>query len=322
MPVWLITDVDTEFDCLRPGYQGDPKRDNPGLTKGVPELLKFFDQYQIRATFHIQEQRNPEFSILFRYPEVYHMIREYGQEISLHVHVNEEDYNSRKVEISAAFQRLKDKCYPVSSFKAGWYFSNENTIRVLEELGVKYDCSPYKNLVIGPVNWYGIPDSPYHPSYKDITKPGEARVLMLPITNKRLGIEIKKNEDYEFELMKKGVQALVSVSQEMEQPVIIYFNTHSWKPIEVNTSSFRKWEKERRERFFDFLRQFPIKSLTVSEAGSLWEEGMYKPYWLQLPDLLKDYIPRYEIRHHLWLVKRLSPLLAKRKYRKSGGRIR
>jgi len=317
--VWLICDVDTEFDYLRPGYKGDWRRDNPGLTKGVFELLEFFHERGIKATFHIQEQSNPDLSVLLKYPEVYDAIEEYGQEISLHVHVKEEDYNTRKLEIGTALQRLKERGYKISSFKAGWYFTNENTIRILEEFGIRYDCSPYKNTAVGPMNWFNIPDSPYHPSYTDITKIGDAKVLMIPITNSRLGIAIHKNEPYELELMKKGVQALVSVSQLMKQPVIIYFTTHSWKPIEVNTSSFREWERRRREQFFDFVFQFPIKTLTVREAGSLWEKGGYEPYWLKLPDFLKEYIPIYRPSHHLWLAKWLLPKLHSLRYKKSRG---
>lgn len=318
MTIWLITDVDTEFDCLRTGYKGDCRRDNPGLTKGVLEFLKFFNQQGIKATFHIQEQSNPNFSVFLRYPRIYQMIEEYDQEISLHVHVMEEDFDTRKLEISAAFDRLKEQGYQISSFKAGWYFTNENTVRVLEELGIKYDCSPYKNSTIGPMNWFKIPDSPYHPSYKDITQLGNANVLMIPITNSRLGVTIHKNRDYEFELMKRGVQTLISLSQEMEEPVIIYFTNHSWKPIEVNTSSFRGWERERRKLFFDFLSQFPIKTLTVAEAGSLWERGGYEPYWLKLPDLLSKYLPLYEPARYFWISKHIHPKLYKLKYKMLG----
>ncbi|MFC1962406.1 hypothetical protein ACFLWB_00150 [Chloroflexota bacterium] len=318
MTIWLITDVDTEFDCLRLGYKDDWRRDNPGLTKGVGELLRFFGERGIRATFHIQEQKDPDLSILVRYPEVLSAVEEYGQEISLHVHVKETDYLTRRVEISTAFQRLKEHGYKVTTFKAGWYFTNENTIRVLEELGIKYDCSPFKNISVGPMNWFNIPDSPYHPSYEDITKAGDARILMIPITNRRLGITINKNEDYELELMKKGVRALVSVSEQMEQPVIIYFTTHSWKPIEVNTTSIREWERERRKRFFDFLLQFPIKSLTVSEAGLLWEQERYEPYQLKLPDILGSLFQAYRPSHYFGLTRWISPKLTSLKYKIRG----
>jgi len=311
--LWLITDVDTEFDCFRfngkPNYTGDP-----GLTEGVPHLLDFFAKFNIRATFHIQEQSDPNQSILLRYPRVYELVSEYGQEISLHVHVKKADYAARKFEITAAVNRLRRQGYEVSAFKAGWYFSNENTIRVLEELGIKYDCSPLKNSVVGSVRWYDLPDSPYHPSYTDITKVGDAKILMIPITNVRLGIAIHENKSYEPELMRRGVEALASAAEKMKEPVILYFTTHSWKPLEADGSGFREWEIQRRHDFFSFLSQYEIRSLTVSEAGRLWQEGGYEPYFLDLPDLLGSYRSLFNPLRHFWLVKNVLSRLYMVKY--------
>jgi len=219
------------------------------------------------------------------------------------VHVKEADYATRKFEITAAVNRMREHGYNVSSFKAGWNFSNENTIKVLEELGIEYDCSPVKNSVVGPVRWYNIPDSPYHPSYTDITKVGDAKVLMIPITNVRLGIAIHENRKQELELMKKGTEALVSVAENTAQPIMLYFTTHSWKPIEVDGSGYREWEAQRRHDFFDFLSQYKIRSLSVSEAGRLWKEGSYEPYFINLPDLLGSYRSPLNPMRYFWLVK-------------------
>ena len=311
--LWLVTDVDTEFDYFRfkakPGYTG-----NPGLTDGVPHLLDFFARFGIRATFHMQEQSDPNQSILLRYPKVYEMVREYGQEISVHVHVKEADYATRKFEIGAAVNRMREHGFDISSFKAGWYFSNENTIRVLEELGIEYDCSPLKNSVVGPVRWYDMPDSPYHPSYTDITKAGDAKLLMIPITNVRLGIAIHENRGHELDLMKRGTEALVSVAEKMPQPVILYLTTHSWKPIEADGSGFRKWEMQRRNDFFSFLSQYDVSSLNVSEAGRLWKEGGYVTYTLDLPDLLGRYRSLFNPLRHFWLVRNVLSRLYAIKY--------
>ena len=315
--LWLITDVDTEFDCFRftgkPGYVGDL-----GLTEGVPQLLDFFAEFGIQATFHFQEQSDPNQSILLRYPKVYELVREYNQEISIHVHVKKADYDARKFEITTAVNRVRERGYDISSFKAGWYFSNENTIKVLEELGIKYDCSPLKNSVVGSVRWYDMPDSPYHPSYTDITKVGDAKILMIPITNVRLGVAIHENRNHELALMKRGTEALVSAAEKMPQPVILYFTTHSWKPIEADGSGFRKWESQRRHDFFNFLSQYEVKSLTVSEAGRLWQEGGYQPYFLELPDLLGSYRSPFNPLRHFWLVKNVLSRLYVLKYHLQG----
>lgn len=299
---------------MRPGYRGDWRKDNPGLTKGVIELLQFFQEKDVRATFHIQEQSDQNQSVLLRYPEVYELVQKYNQEISVHVHVKEADYATRKFEIMAAVNRVREHGYNISSFKAGWYFSNENTIRILEELGIEYDCSPLKNSVAGPVRWYNIPDSPYHPSYADITKLGDAKILMIPVTNVRLGIALHRNRKHELELMKKGTEALVSVAENMTQPIILYFSTHSWKPVEADGSGYRNWEMQRRRDFFDFLSQYEIKSLNISEAGRLWKEGSYEPYFLDLPDLLGSYRSPLNPLRHFWLVKNVLSHLYTLKY--------
>ena len=311
--LWLVTDVDTEFDRVRftgkAGYTGDP-----GLTEGVPHLLDFFAKFGIRATFHIQEQSDPEQSILLRYPEVYELVSEYNQEISIHVHLKKADFATRKFEIAAAVNRVREHGYHISSFKAGWYFSNENTIKVLEELGIEYDCSPLKNSVVGSVRWYNMPDSPYHPSYSDITKVGNAKVLVIPITNVRLGITIYENKKHELELMKRGTEILASVAEKIPQPVILYLTTHSWKPIEADGSGFRNWESQRRHDYFSFLSPYGVRSLSVAEAGRLWQEGGYEPYFIDFPDLLGSYRSPFNPLRHFWLVKNILSRLYVLKY--------
>jgi len=164
------------------------------------------------------------------------------------------------------------------------------------------------------VRWYDMPDSPYNPSYSDITKVGNANLLMIPITSTRLGITIHENRSYELELMKRGVEVLAAVAEEMSEPVILYLTTHSWKPIETDGSGFRDWEVERRNEFFSFLSQYQIKSLTVSEAGKLWQESNYQPYFLNLPDLLGGYRSPFNPLRHFWLVKNVFSRLYMLKY--------
>lgn len=318
MDVWLVSDVDTEFDYLRPGYKGNWKKENPGLTIGVPKLIEFFRKWNLKATFHIQEQKDPEHSILLRYSQVYGAVEEAGFEISLHSHIMEENYDIRKKEISAGVERLSENGYRVESFRAGWYFTNENSVRVLEELGLKFDCSPYKNLPVGPMNWAKIPNSPYHPSRKDITKIGNSNILIVPITDFRLGISIHTPNEKEFKLMKKGVEALVDAAESINRPVLLFFTTHSWKPLELNSEKLREWEVNRREDFFDFLSQYTYKTLTVGEAGELWEKKEYKPYYLDLPDYFGPTLKSYHPSHYSWMNKSIVPRIRKIKYKFSG----
>lgn len=319
MPLWLICDVDAEFECMRLGYRPGVDTGEPGLTLGVPHLAAFFAQYGVKATFHFQEQRDPQLSVLTRYPELYHLVQEKGHEVSLHVHMQKADYATRRAEIGEGLERQRSAGFSPVSFRAGWYFSNTNTLRVLEELGLKYDCSPIKNYAVGPMDWYRIPDSPYHPSRRDITRTGDSPVLVMPITNRRLGIAMHHGSDAELDTMKQGVQTLASLSQEIAAPVIVFFTTHSWKPIELNSASFRDWEIRRRHQFFEFVLKLPVRSLTVQEAGRLWTEGGYRPYHLRhLPDLAAQRIPANQVNHHLWLARRVVPWITRLRYRLRG----
>ncbi|GEM_PF-1636740 len=319
MPLWFLCDVDAEFEGLRLGYRPDPKLGEPGLTLGVPHLADFFHQYGVRATFHFQEQRDPQMSVLSQFPELYRVAHDKGHEVSLHVHIAKPDYATRKLEIGTGLERQRQAGYAPTTFRAGWYFTNTNTLRVLVELGLKYDCSPIKNLPVGPVSWYGIPDSPYHPSPRDIGRQGDSPVLVIPVTNRRLGIAIHHGSDEEFQTILQGVAALSSASQNMVAPVIIYFTTHSWKPIELNTAAFRDWEIRRRHQLFEAILKYPVRSLTVQEAGRLWIEGGYKPYHLRgLPDLAARRIPRSQVNHYLWLARWVVPWVTRIRYHLRG----
>jgi peptidoglycan/xylan/chitin deacetylase (PgdA/CDA1 family) len=296
MTLWLISDVDVEFDRFRYN-KFEAGGSNPGLTEGLPLLLEFFHKHGIRATLHMQEQANSELSIIERYPKLYDIIDDYGQEVSLHVHVKEDTYERRKEEIGAGYERLKERGYNVESFRAGWYFTNENTIRVLEELGIKYDASPLKGITIGNKKFYDIPDSPYHPSYVDVTRIGNARVLIIPVTDIRLGIGIHRESEYEEALIEKGIDALAAESQKIKEPVVVYFTTHSWKPL-TPKGKLREWEARRREYFIRCLSKYEYKTLTVSEAGKLWKKNRYQPYFLNLPHNALKINPWYSFRRY------------------------
>jgi len=314
MPVWLITDIDVEFDNLR-YHITTPGSENPGLEVGIPAILKLLNKYDINATFHIQEQADVRASVSSKYPVILEKISTFDQEIGIHVHSNRTSYEARKAEISPGIQRLRELGINIFSFKAGWYFTNTETIRVLEELRIKYDCSPFKNTSPGPVRWYNIPDSPYHPSYDDITKIGNAKLLIIPMTNIRLGIAVHKGMASELELMQKGVQLLISESEKIESPVIIYLSCHSWNFTPRNGKKrIRKEFIEIFSKFFSFLQQFQIESHDVMTTGQKWEASGAQPYFLNLPDLLGSYIPWYNPYRYFRLCKYVFSHLTKLKY--------
>jgi hypothetical protein len=294
-------DVDTEFDNERFGKPYTSQ--NPGIEKGVPLFLHLLKEFQIPATFHIQEQADANWSVSLKYPHIIEAIkRDSKHEIGLHVHFKKYDFDSREKEISSGLNRLRKNWGEIVSFRAGKYFTNEDTIKILEKYGVKYDVSPYKNTSIGNMRWYNIPDSPYHPAYEDITKIGNAKILIIPITNKRLGIVIDKS--IPLELMKKGTEILISESQKMTQPIIIFLSTHSWKCIDPLTGNFREDIIQRFKKYFTFLRQFRnIEFMNIRTLGERWEQEKFQPYFLNTPDLLGQYSSLFSPRRYFWFSK-------------------
>lgn len=153
---------------------------------------------------------------------------------------------------------------------------------MLEELGIKYDASPLKGVTVGSKKFFHIPDSPYHPSYSDITRLGKARTLVIPVTDFRLGIGIHRDDEKEKKLIAQGIDMLAGKAEEREEPVIVYFTTHSWKPLSPGGKQ-RGWEEKHREYFITCLENYDYRSLSVGEAGNLWEKRGYMPYSLNLP---------------------------------------
>ncbi len=310
MPIWFTMDLDVEFDNERFGKPYGLS--NPGIEKGVPLFLEIFKKFQIPTTFHIQEQANPRHSVSLRYPSIIEAIKSQNHELGLHTHFEKGyDSTSREREIASGVKRLEEKYGKIVSFRAGRYFTNEDTVKILEKYGIKHDVSPYKNTSIGNMRWYNIPDSPYHPGYKDITKPGKAKILMIPVTNKRLGVIL--DGSISLDLMKKGTEFLISMSKKFSQPIIIFLTTHSWKFLDPVKGDIRKDVIQRLEEYFAFLQRFNIEFMNVKTLGERWEQGKFSPYFLEAPDLLGRSLSSFSPRRYFWFSKHI---LFYRKYLK------
>jgi len=309
--IWLNVDVDTEFDSMRyrqyPHLYEKPIKDNPGLIHGTQILCDLFDEYNIKATFFVQEQFNDAWSIMTQYPELIDMIQNYGHEIGLHVHSMAADHDSRKKDLEKSFFRLKSNGISINSFKAGWYFTNNNTIRILNNLKIDNDCSPVKNSQIGPMKWYDIPDSPYHPDDCDITKIGNSRVLMIPITNYRLGIQWHEDLTIPESIMMSGVQSYFEKQECVQSPLLLRLTIHSWKPIDKNKREINNDVVNRLRRSLDYVLNYDdVKVLSLNQVGSEWRNQNYKPYHLELSDNVKTMYPIHSPYRYFNLVKKLS----------------
>src|SRR5215471_13884886 len=120
MTLWVIFDIDTEFDFIRiatsTSYKEKVAQFNPGIENGVPWFLDLIKENKIKATFHIQEQSNKEISFINKYSNLVKDILDNNCEVGLHVHMNKTDRNYRKTELSVAKSRL-DQIIDVVSFR-------------------------------------------------------------------------------------------------------------------------------------------------------------------------------------------------------------
>jgi hypothetical protein len=296
--------VDTEFGYPYGGVYGTSF--DLGIKIGVPVLLNVFHKYDVKCTFFLQEQANPNISVVNKYPEVLDQILSMGHEIGLHTHIMESSYFARRREIREGYLRLLGQGIEVKSFRAGWNFTNSPTIKVLEKMKIKYECSPWKNRISGPMSWYNIPDSPYHPSYDDIMKIGTANLLVIPITNYRLGIDMK----FPLSLMKKGTDFLIKAGESLDEPIAIHLTTHCWNCLKKN-SNIRDFWLRKLEEYLKYLSILGIEKINCKDFGWLWHTGGYSPYYLTVPDIIGKYLPLTSTEKFVWFHKSFVYILSK-----------
>lgn len=114
--------------------------------------------------------------------------------------------------------------FNVQLTRTGWDYASNLLFQRLEELGIVMDLSALPGNIIwqwvGPdkieIDWLRAPTSAYHPSRQDYQRPGELRILELPVAqfrNSPLGIIKRmlwrmKNGCYSTEGLKKKTKTL------------------------------------------------------------------------------------------------------------------
>ncbi|NWF95437.1 MAG: hypothetical protein HXY34_04805 [Candidatus Thorarchaeota archaeon] len=292
------------------------------MKKGTALLADVFRRLDLRATFHIQEQADPNLKISLRYPSIVDALSDEGYEIGLHSHITSTDSKVRYDEISSGASSLCDAGHRVRVFRAGWYFTTTSTINVLERLQIDYDCSPVKNSRVANMRWYDLPDSPYFPSTHDVTRRGSSSVLVIPVTNYRLCLNYWPNQAGERQTAEKamirGLKYLGDLSRVMDRPVIAYVTTHSWKPVTENGESIRGWVVERFDKLAAVLSEYEYESFSVSEMGDRWKGLSIEPYWLDAPDVLGSILGWRSPRKHYRLVRSIGSRILALRYRLTG----
>jgi hypothetical protein len=221
LKVKFILTIDTEADNQWDYSDHSLRIDN---IKAIPEFQKLCDDYGVKPTYLVTSE-------IALAPLAQDILGNYQQdgkaEIGAHLHpwttepfAAQEDrwkrtfVNSLPNEIIQA--KIENLTHQIergfgkrpTSYRAGRFGFNSNSLICLEQLGYLVDCS-----ITPLVDWsytepYGIgpdfrraPTKPYYPDYSDICNEGAAKVLEVPVTilftkrllNKRWGRDFYEN---------------------------------------------------------------------------------------------------------------------------------
>jgi len=154
----------------------------------TPDIVKIAEEFLIPITWLIYvSEKNPTSNIALYYREYFHRIPSW-HEVGLHLHFENssgyvEDQRTRAEIIRIGKDVLKSHLIKPTAFRAGCFALLPPDLKYLEDIGILVDSSPvpdseYKLFV----DWAGAPKQPYHPDYEDVTKPGAAKMLCIPVS--------------------------------------------------------------------------------------------------------------------------------------------
>ncbi len=197
MKRFLIISIDTECD-KGPGWRIRYPLSFEGVYRGIGEILQpLFERYGFRATYLLSpEVMEDEGSVSLLLD-----VLKRGAELGTHLH-GEFVEPFRRVNPSTTgemasdypegveFEKLRNLTnlfqsafgFSPLSYRAGRFSISSRTIRFLEELGYAVDSSLTSHSSVSGVDHTRAPVYPYHPDYEDIYRPGNSRILEVPVT--------------------------------------------------------------------------------------------------------------------------------------------
>lgn len=221
IPVLLYIDVEPDERKLDPTAQPDW----PGFEKSydyfnqLREVLADATASPVHFSWFLR--MDPQITHIYgspdwvvtRYRDLIKAIEATGDELGLHTHANRWDENSRDWIADYQDQEWVDHCVRSSyeafqtsmarrcqSFRFGDHWMNDQTIQLLEKLGVRFDltteCGAGTPQMDGETftgafpDYTRLPQAPYRPSKKDFTKRGRWRrrdLWILPVSAGTIG---------------------------------------------------------------------------------------------------------------------------------------
>jgi hypothetical protein len=201
----VIIVVHTEFGYVRDLKVIPDKSATLGVSQGVSNLIKIADNHNAKITFAVM-------------PEVLKYIpMGIEHEIGLHVHSGWEIFRKGDFTFEVGDRYLREHCdqsltstvlrdYPYkeqfemiktgadyledqlgkrpSTFVAGLWSINNNTVKALVDTGMERDCSAPAHSIDNNYDWSRLPRicMPYHPSEHDYQEKGTLPFLIVPIS--------------------------------------------------------------------------------------------------------------------------------------------
>lgn len=201
----IIIVCHTEFGFVSNKKLISDKKAVSGVKDGVSNLIKIVEKYRAKVTFAVM-------------PEVVdYFPKNIKHEIGLHIHAGWQEFQEAEFKFNVGDSYLKKNCkqslnstvlwdypydeqvdmiktgrdylnkvfgYSPTSFVAGRWSLNNDTIKALVETGFTHDCSATAHSKPSHHDWSKLSRicMPYHPSKEDYQKKGDLPILIVPIS--------------------------------------------------------------------------------------------------------------------------------------------
>lgn len=218
--------IDVEHDLAK-----DSTRKFQGV-ENLERFLKVFKKHNLPATLFVTGE------VLEKYPN---LVKEWSKYYEIGSHsfghkfwddLSNEERGKDLEKFIYLYQKIFDK--NPQGFRAPSHLIDEEGLKILEKKNFLYDSSiiPHYPFFKKYRGYKGrAPLFPYHPSLKDIKKPGEMKILEIPVVGQLGGIPLTGS------WIKKMFLFFYRILFSFHQPHFITLNLHCWdslKPKKLN----------------------------------------------------------------------------------------
>lgn len=226
-------DMETDVGSWTPFYEG--------LIHGTPRLLAVLARHAVPATFFFTGDA------AHLYPRIVREVDRAGHEVGCHT-LYHETIGDELFPIPGLKPILPEECRhrieaatrlvrqavgkKIVSFRAPRLWGSTSMVNALEELGYSADASY-------PMYYYQKRLTPYHPSRKDWTKPGDLRIVEIPnFADMTMRSKDRYGRDRDqwplfrtkgAGALMKHVDAMIEFYRQKKLPAVLCFYFHPWE---------------------------------------------------------------------------------------------